>query len=120
MGRGSPTAAPSPAERQRDSQHRARVEGAARKMLELFFYIYIFFSSPAIFSPPAHSTAPHRTRDLAPCRDMAPSCPPCLQHQVMQRETAHHQLVPMEYRRTGQGSSKRIGLWTGMATGGQC
>lgn len=116
MGRGSPTAAPSPAERQRDSQHGARVEGAARKTLELFFYIYIFF--PAQLFSALQLTAPPRTGDLAPCRDTAPLCPPCLQHQVMQRETAHHQLVPMEYRRTGQGSSKRIGLRTGMATGG--
>lgn len=118
MGRGSPTAAPSPAERQRDSQHGARVEGAARKTLELFFYIYIFF--PAQLFSALQLTAPPRTGDLAPCRDTAPLCPPCLQHQVMQRETAHHQLVPMEYKRTGQGSSKRIGLRTGMATGGQC
>lgn len=90
--------------------------GLPGKRWNFFFYIYIFF--PAQLFSALQLTAPPRTGDLAPCRDTAPLCPPCLQHQVMQRETAHHQLVPMEYRRTGQGSSKRIGLRTGMATGG--
>lgn len=92
--------------------------GLPGKRWNFFFYIYIFF--PAQLFSALQLTAPPRTGDLAPCRDTAPLCPPCLQHQVMQRETAHHQLVPMEYKRTGQGSSKRIGLRTGMATGGQC
>lgn len=77
MGRGSPTAAPSPAERQRDSQHGARVEGAARKTLELFFLYIYFFSSPAIFSPPAHSTAPHRRPGTVPRHGpVVPPLPP--------------------------------------------
>lgn len=77
MGRGSPTAAPSPAKRQRDSQHGARVEGAARKTLELFFLYIYFFSSPAIFSPPAHSTAPHRRPGTVPRHGpVVPPLPP--------------------------------------------
>lgn len=112
MGRGSPTAAPGPAGRQRDSRHGARAEGAARKTLEHFFLCVIFFfSKPRYFQPSSSQ------RGLALRRDTAPLCPPCLQHKVMRGETARHRLVPMEYRRTGQGSSesKRLGL--GLGTG---